>query len=235
VGGATSIGLDVAAEIGDARGPGSVWQVVQVGAGTWFVVAAALVALVAVVLVARRPVVLEESPRGLRIGVALLPVVAALAVGGGFGSFVVGRGVSAGSPWTSTYTETGSEHGFDWPLIAPTESAPPLGIALGVAAALAFLATLLLVLRSGRPERAVHGRLLGVGACGVVVAVAAHVWLDLAAAMRNAGVLAAMGRDIVAGPGTGAWLVLAAGILALTALALLVPVARPVGPPPYYG
>jgi hypothetical protein len=50
--------------------------------------------------------------------------------------------------------------------------------------------------------------------------VAAHVWLDLAAALRNAGVLAAAGGHVVVAPGLGAWLVLAAGVLAVPVIAL---------------
>jgi hypothetical protein len=233
VGGAASIGLDVAAEVGDARDPGSIWQTVHVGVGTWLVLAAALLALVAVVLVAPLTSVPEEPPRRLLIGIALLPVVAAVAVGGGFGPFVVGRGISAGSPWTATFTEAGSEHGFDIPLVAPTESPAQLGIALGVGAALALMATLVLVLRTGNPAQLARGRLLGVAASGLVVAVAAHGWLDMAAAMRNAGVLAAAGRDVAAAPGLGAWLVLVAGVMATAVIAvLLVPGPRPLAPPP---
>lgn len=233
VGGAASIGLDAAAEVGDARDAGSVWQVVQVGVGTWLVLAAALLALVAVVLVVRLTTIPEEPPRRLWIGIALLPAVAAVAIGAGFGPFVVGQGISAGSPWTATFTEAGSEHGFDIPLVAPTESPPLLGIALGVGAALALMATLVLVLRSRNPAQLVRGRLLGVAASGLVVGVAAHGWLDLAAAMRNAGVLAAAGRDVAAAPGLGAWLVLAAGVMATAVIAvLLVPGRRPLAPPP---
>jgi hypothetical protein len=233
VGGAASIGLDAAAEVGDARDPGRVWQVVQVGVGTWLVLAAALLALVAVVLVAPLPTVPEEPPRRLLIGIALLPAVAAVAIGGGFGPFVVGRGISAGSPWTVTFTEAGSEHGFDIPLVAPTESPPLLGIALGVGAALALMATLVLVLRTRNPTQLARGRLLGVAASGLVVAVAAYGWLDLAAAMRNAGVLAAAGRDVAAAPGLGAWLVLVAGVMATAVIAvLLVPGPRPLAPAP---
>jgi hypothetical protein len=50
-----------------------------------------------------------------------------------------------------------------------------------------------------------------------------------------AAALAGMGRDVVAGPGPGAWLVLMAGTVAVTAIALRVWVARPVGPPPDHG
>jgi hypothetical protein len=217
VGGAASIGLDVAAELGDARGPGSPWQVVQVGAGTWLVLAAALVALVVAVLVAGLPAL----PRRPRTSVALLlPAVAAVAVGACFGEVVAGRGISTGSPWTSSYSEAGSEYGFDIPLVAPTESAPLLGIPLGTGAALALVAALAMVLRAGRPAHVVRGWLLGVGVCGLVVAVAAHVWLDLAAAMRNARVLVAAGQDVVAAPGPGAWLVLAAAVIAMVVTAL---------------
>jgi hypothetical protein len=233
VGGAASIGLDVAAEVGDARDPGSVWQTVHVGVGTWLVLAAALLALVAVVIIAPLTIVPEQPPRRLLIGIALLPAVAAVAVGGGFGPFVVGRGISAGAPWTATFTAAGSEHGFAIPLVAPTESPPLLGIALGVGAALALMATLVLVLRTGNPAQLARGRLLGVAASGLVVAVAAHGWLDLAAAMRNAGVLAAAGRDVAAAPGLGAWLVLVAGVMAMAVIAvLLVPGPRPLAPPP---
>jgi hypothetical protein len=156
-----------------------------------------------------------------------------VAIGGGFGPFVVGRGISAGSPWTVTFTEAGSEHGFDIPLVAPTESPPLLGIALGVGAALALMATLVLVLRTRNPTQLARGRLLGVAASGLVVAVAAYGWLDLAAAMRNAGVLAAAGRDVAAAPGLGAWLVLVAGVMATAVIAvLLVPGPRPLAPAP---
>lgn len=217
VGGAASIGLDVAAELGDARGPGSPWQVVQVGAGTWLVLAAALVALVVAVLVAGLP----APPRRPRTSVALLlPAVAAVAVGACFGEVVAGRGISTGSPWTSSYSEAGSEYGLDIPLVAPAESAPLLGVPLGTGAALALVATLAMVLRAGRPAHVVRGQLLGVGVCGLVVAVAAHVWLDLAAAMRNARVLVAAGQDVVVAPGPGAWLVLAAAVIAMVVTAL---------------
>jgi hypothetical protein len=220
VGGAASIGFDVAAELGDARGPGSPWQVVQVGAGTWLVLAASLVALVVAVLVAGLPAL----PRHPRAGVALLlPAVAAVAVGACFGEVVAGRGISTGSPWTSSYSEAGSEYGLDIPLVAPTESAPLLGVPLGAGAVLALVAALAMVLRAGRSAHVVRGWLLGVGVCGLVVAVAAHIWLDLAAAMRNARVLVAAGQDVVVGPGPGAWLVLAAAVIAtvVTALSLV--------------
>jgi hypothetical protein len=219
VGGAASIGLDAAAEVGDAYEAGSPFQVVEIGAGTWFAAAAALAALVAVVLVARRATVPEGPPRGSGIGAVLLPVVAAVAVGGCFAPHVVAEGVSAGVPWTSIFTDAGSGHGFDVPLVAPVASAPLLGIPLGVGAVLALLAALVRVLPGG-PAHLARGRLLAAGACGLVVAVAAHVWLDLGAALRNAGVLAATGEHVVVAPGLGAWLVLAAGVLALPVIVL---------------
>jgi energy-coupling factor transporter transmembrane protein EcfT len=216
VGGAASIALDAAADVRDGRG--SMWQAVEVGTGTWFLLAAALAALVAAVLVARRPTVSDGPLRAPGIGVVLLPLVAAVAVGGCFAPHVVAQGVYAGVPWTTAFTDAGSGYGFDAPLVAPAESAPLLGIPLGVAAVLALLATLLLVLPGG-PARIVRGRLVAVGACGMVLAVAAHVWLDLAAALRNAGVLAAAGEHVVVAPGPGAWLVLAAGALAVPVIA----------------
>ncbi|MGH3586010.1 MAG: hypothetical protein ACRDQ0_06770, partial [Pseudonocardia sp.] len=84
-------------------------------------------------------------------------------------------------------------------------------------------ALVLMVRRSGDSTRA---RLLGIGSCDLIVGVVGHVWLDLFAAMRNAGVLARFGQNAVAEPGVGAWLLLIAGVVALAPIALLLVPAR---------
>ncbi len=238
-GGAASIALDVNSEIRDASDAGSIWQTMHIGAGAQLILAASVATLVAVVLTSWGPAIRVSGvrPRRHQISAALLVLVAALAVGGSIMPLIVGRGVYTGSPLTPTGIATGAENGFDVPIVAPFRTAPPLWIALGAGAALALVAALVL-LRARRSEISAWARSLGTVSCAVLVGISAHVWIDLAAAMRNAEVLARSGPDVIAAPGAGAWLLLVAAVVALASIGLLlVPVTptRVAPAPPGFG
>jgi hypothetical protein len=170
------------------------------------------------------------------VAAALLTVGAALAVGGSFGTFSSYRFESEATG-TSTITSTGwwtiEEPASDVALAASILH----GIPITVAAVVALLAALLLVVAARSPGDPAPGRLLGVGAAGLLVGVVAVIWLELVTRVRNVAVAVEE-----AGPdssfraslqiGAGGYLILVAGVAVLVAAALLLTPRRDVGPVP---
>jgi len=173
------------------------------------------------------------------VGGVLLAVVAVLAVIGSFGALMVQRHESDTASWTATWT--------GWTLTSEPPSpddpgvVPPLdGILLVIGAVLALVSATLLLTRARRPgDRA---RLLGVAACGLLAGAIVSIWLELLAARSNTSVFASLGAQRTVDAGAGAWLLLIAGIMALTAAGILlvplrpthgVPSGWPAPPPPW--
>jgi hypothetical protein len=168
------------------------------------------------------------------VAAALLTVGAALAVGGSFGAFRRFR-IESDVSGTSTLTTTGWGVTQD-PLsdVVPGAVSVLHGIPLTVAAVVALVAALLLVLSARRPGDPAPGRLLGVGAAGLLVGVVAVIWMELTTFVRNisaadeagpVSTLRASGQI-----GAGGYLILVAAVAVLVAAALLLVPRRDAGP-----
>jgi hypothetical protein len=152
-------------------------------------------------------------------------------VAGSVGALLVMRSVTAVDAAPTTARTTGWTGSIDPP--GPTGSVALVGIPLVVGAALALVAAALLVAGVRRPGDPTRSRLLGIGACGMLVGTIVSIWLKLPAIMSEAAMLAARGTERTASAGVGTWLLLVAGIVALAAVAcLLAPVRRAALPPP---
>jgi hypothetical protein len=173
-------------------------------------------------------------PRRQLVAVVLLVVAAVLAVAGSVGTLLVTRTVTDTATAPTTARTTGWTTATDPP--DPTGSVPLLGIPLVVGAVLALVAAALLVAGLRRPGDPTRRRLLGIGACGILVGTIVSIWLKLPAAVSLAAMLAARGNERTVSAGAGAWLLLVAGVVALAAVAcLLAPVRRPALPPGWPG
>jgi hypothetical protein len=200
----------------------------------------------------------RAKPAVLRlVAAALLVVAAGIGVGGSFATF---------STYTSQYfSDVDPEYSDEEPSVyrsngwestvepAPetpvTSVAPLVGIPIVVAGAVAFLGALLLVLTARRPDDPAAGRLLGVGASGLLCGAVAVVLIGNLTEVRNVTASAEAFPDsgfrssIELGPGF--WLLLVAGVVALAAAVLLLVPRRAapaapfpghgVAPPPPYG
>ena len=173
------------------------------------------------------------------VGGALLGLVAVLAVVGSLGALMVQRHESDTVSWTAT--STGWTITSEPPSPDDSGVVPPLdGILLVIGAVLALASAALLLTRARRPgDRA---RLLGVAACGLLIGAIVSIWIELLAARSNAAVFALVDAQRTVDAGVGAWLLLVAGIMALTAAGILlvplrpthaVPSGWPAPPPPW--
>jgi hypothetical protein len=164
------------------------------------------------------------------IATALLAVAAALALGGSFAAFHVYH-------YESDYTEPTTSTTTGWGItVEPAPEEPPTssgslhGIPLTVAALLALAAAGVLFVTSRRD--AGTGRSFAVGVGGLLVGVVAVIWMDLLTSLRDVrAAVAEAGPDssyrATADVGTGGYLILVAGLLALAAAVLLLVVRRP--------
>jgi hypothetical protein len=169
------------------------------------------------------------------VAAALLALAAAMALGGSFGAFSIYRFESEYTePTTSTTTGWGTT---EEPVSEEAATVDILhGIPLSVAAALALVAAVLLVLTARRPGDPAPGRLLGVGAVGLLVGVVAVVWLELITFARSVASV----QETAGGAGfrsslqigSGGYLILAAALAALVAAVLLLVPRRGAGPVP---
>jgi hypothetical protein len=174
---------------------------------------------------------LAVSRRRHLVAVVLLVVGAVLAVAGSVGALRVTRTVTATATVPTTARTTGWTTAIDPP--GPTGSTSLVGIPLVVGAVLALVAAALLVAGVRRPADPTRSRLLGIGACGMLVGTIVSIWLKLPSAVSVAAIIAARGTEQTVSVGVGAWLLLVAGVVALAAVAcLLAPVRRPALPPP---
>jgi hypothetical protein len=232
-----ALDLDAAAR---RRGPGSyLYEWIVFGAGAWLILASALLAAaaLAVLFVPVRDVVppYPGTPRRAgsapAVAAALLVVMAALAVGGSFAAldsrtYYLPDVVGVDPPRIGTMSRTG------WLVTveatqgaAPViDSGAPLGLPLVVGALVGLVAAGLLVPARRRIDARVTARLVGAVACGVTVGGFAMVWTDLIAEAINlpgADALSPGAPPTVMHLGAGAWLVLAAAMLALVVTGLL--------------
>jgi WD40 repeat protein len=264
VGSTASIWFTLLAHVSSLRRQPAPAPSVDVGAGAWLVLVAAVLALVAVALVLGLPTAQgspypihpspggrppgpasvhlggadgrEGRPRALVAGV-LLVAVAVLAAVGSVTALLIQTNVTTRDGSASAETRTFTSTGWTYTDSAGdvTDYSPPLiGIPLVAGAALALAAVAMLLLRLRRPDEPTRARLLGIGACGLVVGAAAVTWLDLLTAMRAAVGTGAPGIriDTTVNLGLGAWLILLAVVGALVAVGLLVtPLRRPALPP----
>jgi hypothetical protein len=179
-----------------------------------------------------------QAPR--LVATALLVVAAALALAGSFAAFHVYH-------YESEYTQPTTSTTTGWgitvdpmPEEAPTSSGSLHGIPLTVAAILALAAAVVLFLTSRRESAT--GRSFAVGVGGLLVGVVAVIWMDLLTSLRDVRTAVAQAGPessyrATAEVGVGGYLILVAGLLALTAAVLLLVtrrpgVAGPVGAPP---
>jgi hypothetical protein len=161
------------------------------------------------------------APRLIAAG--LLVVAAALAVGGTFLALSVRR-YDFGLPGPTVVATTGWAVDIEG---APGMSNPPgvapLGIPVVVAAGLAAVAAILLLLSVRRSGDHVLARIAGIGAVGLLVGSVWIIWIELFTLASNAA--AASSSDSGFHPvvvfGAGAWLLLAAALLALACIPLL--------------
>lgn len=170
------------------------------------------------------------------VAAALLTVGAALAIGGSFAAFRSFRIESAGTEArTLTTTGWGVTEDPASDIATGTESVLH-GIPLTVAAVVALVAALLLVLSARRPGDPAPGRLLGVGAAGLLAGVVTVIWMELTTFLRNVSAAdeAGSGSTLRASGeiGAGGYLILVAAVTVLVAAALLLVPRRDPGPVP---
>jgi hypothetical protein len=171
------------------------------------------------------------------VAAALLTVGAALAIGGSFGVFRSFRIESAGTgARTLTTTGWGVTEDPVSDIVVPGTASVLHGIPLTVAAVVAPVAALLLVLSARRPGDPAPGRLLGVGAAGLLAGIVAVIWMELTTFVRNISAAdeAGPGSTLRASGqiGAGGYLILVAAVAGLVAAALLLVPRRDVGPAP---
>jgi len=160
------------------------------------------------------------------IAAALLVVAAALAVGGTFLALSVRR-YDFGLPGPTVVATTGWTVNIEGaPGMSNPPGAAPLGIPVVVAAGLAAVAAILLLLSVRRSGDHVLARIAGIGAVGLLVGSVWIIWIELFTLASNATAAAVMnGSDGGFHPvvvfGAGAWLLLAAALLALACIPLL--------------
>jgi hypothetical protein len=159
------------------------------------------------------------------IAAALLVVVAALAVGGTFLPLSVRR-YDFGLPGATVVFTTGWAVGIEGaPGMSNPPGAAPLGIPVVVAAGLAAVAAILLLLSVHRSGDHMLARIAGIGAVGLLVGSVWIIWIELFTLAGNAVAAVRDGsgggfRPVVVF-GAGAWLLLAAALLALVCIPLL--------------
>ncbi|WP_232660376.1 hypothetical protein [Pseudonocardia sp. TRM90224] len=161
---------------------------------------------------------------------ALLVVAAGLAVGGSFGALTVSTLTT--SSGTITTSSSGWWNTIDPPPAVNIEYVPLHGITLAIGAAMALTAAVMLAKSApSGPDQRQPGRTLGVAAGALLVGVTVSIWLDLvaewtstAARMELDGPIAEYQYGIALG--FGAWLLLAAGAVALVALIVLMVAGR---------
>ncbi|GAA3058260.1 hypothetical protein GCM10010464_23530 [Pseudonocardia yunnanensis] len=159
------------------------------------------------------------------IAAALLVVAAALAVGGTFLALSVRR-YDFGLPGDTVVSTTGWAVTIEGaPGMTNPPGAAPLGIPVVVAAGLAAVAAILLLLSVRRSGDHVLARIAGIGAVGLLVGSVWIIWIELFTLASNAAVAVRDGSDGGFHPvvvfGAGAWLLLAAALLALACIPLL--------------
>ncbi|WP_433292738.1 hypothetical protein ACQPZQ_05715 [Pseudonocardia sp. CA-142604] len=159
------------------------------------------------------------------IAAALLVVAAALAVGGTFLALSVRRydfGLPGG---TVVFTTGWAVSIVGAPGMSNPPGAAPLGIPVVVAAGLAAVAAILLLLSVRRSGDHVLARIAGIGAVGLLVGSVWIIWIELFTLASNAAAAVRDGSDGGFHPvvvfGAGAWLLLAAALLALICIPLL--------------
>ncbi|GAA1177494.1 hypothetical protein [Pseudonocardia alaniniphila] len=159
------------------------------------------------------------------IAAALLVVAAALAVGGTFLALSVRR-YDFGLPGGTVVFTTGWAVNIEGaPGMSNPPGAAPLGIPVVVAAGLAAVAAILLLLSVRRSGDHVLARIAGIGAVGLLVGSVWIIWIELFTLASNAAAAVRDGSDGGFHPvvvfGAGAWLLLAAALLALVCIPLL--------------
>jgi hypothetical protein len=159
------------------------------------------------------------------IAAALLVVAAALAVGGTFLALSVRR-YDFGLPGPTVVATTGWSVNIEGaPGMSNPPGAAPLGIPVVVAAGLAAVAAILLLLSVRRSGDHVLARIAGIGAVGLLVGSVWIIWIELFTLASNAAAAVTSGSDGGFHPvvvfGAGAWLLLAAALLALACIPLL--------------
>jgi hypothetical protein len=159
------------------------------------------------------------------IAAALLVVAAALAVGGTFLALSVRR-YDFGLPGATVVFTTGWAVNIQGaPGMSNPPGAAPLGIPVVVAAGLAAVAAILLLLSVRRSGDHVLARIAGIGAVGLLVGSVWIIWIELFTLASNAAAAVRDGSDGGFHPvvvfGAGAWLLLAAALLALVCIPLL--------------
>ncbi|HEY4418085.1 MAG TPA: hypothetical protein VGN22_01120 [Pseudonocardia sp.] len=159
------------------------------------------------------------------IAAALLVVAAALAVGGTFLALSVRR-YDFGLPGATVVATTGWAVTIQGaPGMTNPPGAAPLGIPVVVAAGLAVVAAILLLLSVRRSGDHVLARIAGIGAVGLLVGSVWIIWIELFTLASNAALAVRDGSDGGFHPvvvfGAGAWLLLAAALLALACIPLL--------------
>jgi hypothetical protein len=159
------------------------------------------------------------------IAAALLVVAAALAVGGTFLALSVRR-YDFGLPGPTVVATTGWTVNIEGaPGMSNPPGAAPLGIPVVVAAGLAAVAAILLLLSVRRAGDHVLARIAGIGAVGLLVGSVWIIWIELFTLASNVATAVTNGSDGGFHPvvvfGAGAWLLLAAALLALACIPLL--------------
>jgi hypothetical protein len=159
------------------------------------------------------------------IAAALLVVAAALAVGGTFLALSVRR-YDFGLPTPTVVATTGWTVAIEGaPGMSNPPGAAPLGIPVVVAAGLAAVAAILLLLSVRRSGDHVLARIAGIGAVGLLVGSVWIIWIELFTLASNAATAVMNRSDGGFHPevvfGAGAWLLLAAALLALACIPLL--------------
>ncbi|MEJ3656704.1 hypothetical protein WEH80_27470 [Actinomycetes bacterium KLBMP 9759] len=165
-----------------------------------------------------------------RFSAGLLVVAAGLAVGGSFGALTISTLTT--SSGTITTASNGWWNAIDPPPAVNIEYVPLHGVTLAIGAAMALTAAAMLVTGTASAADArQQGRTVGVAAAALLVGVTASIWLDLIAVWTST-----VARMEVDGPiaeyqygialGFGAWLLLAAGVVALVALVVLLLAGR---------
>lgn len=170
-----------------------------------------------------------RSGRGI-VAALLLFVVAALAVGGSFGTITASTysdRTTAVTGWTQTVTPPPVATVRPW-------MSTQHGIILTIAALLGVIGAVMIMATRQGSGGASAGRSLGTAGAALLIGDTAAIWLGLVTTVRNYTIVnEGPTPDFVLQPGIGAWLLLAAAVVALVvAVLLIVPERQPAFMPP---